>query len=143
MLSIWQWKLSIAPSTLVVSNQAIAAFPLLVRYADVKQCRSMHDETEPQRTMEGIPMTELLKTTCSLGTLTITQEPPSWTILVNIKRWGYDKTFSKDKVSSVSVGVGGGSILGTKTVKISLPGEMLTLKNVPSGPADYIRQVLS
>lgn len=90
-------------------------------------------------------MTELLRTNTSLGTLVIEQDPPPYgTIRVRIHRMGFDKQFSRDKVTSVSTGIGRGSLLGTKYVQINLiGGEELVLKNVGGGQAEYIKQVLS
>lgn len=89
-------------------------------------------------------MTILLETTTSLGKLTMTQEPPpSNRIHVVIHRMGYTKQFSRDKVGSATSEIGKGSLLGLKTVTISLPNETLVLRNVPSGPADYLARVLS
>lgn len=89
-------------------------------------------------------MTLLLETTCSLGKLVMEQDPPpSGRIHVTIKRLGYMKQFSRDKVGSATSEIGKGSLIGLKTVTIHLPNETLVLKNVPSGPADYLASVLS
>lgn len=56
----------------------------------------------------------------------------------------HNRSFSKDKVVSVENGIGGGSMIGLRTVKLHMiGGEVLVLKNVPGGPASYIQQVLS
>lgn len=87
-------------------------------------------------------MPELLKTTSSLGKVTI-EQLPTGALLVTIKRMGYKKMFSRDKVMSVDSGIGGGSLLGLKTVVIHLAGEKVTLRNVPAKAADEMQRLLS
>jgi len=83
-------------------------------------------------------MTELLKTTTSLGKLTIDETH------VTIKTLAKKRMFGRDKVVEVTHGIGGGSVMFTHTVTmVLLGGEKIILRNVPSKKADEMQRLLS
>lgn len=87
-------------------------------------------------------MAELLKTNSSLGTVIV--ERGETGLLVTIKTMAKKRVLSKEKISSVENGAGGGSIIGTRTVVLNLiGGERLVLKNVPRAKADELQRLLS
>lgn len=87
-------------------------------------------------------MAELMRTTTSLGKLVVEQGPMG--LVVTISRLGWKKVFSRDKVTSVTNGIGGGSIMFTHTVVVTLiGGEQIVMRNVPKQAADQLQMMLS